>query len=65
MDADLQHPPQTTQELWRAINHETDLAIASRYIEGGGVSDWSLSRRIVSRSAQLLGLVVLPKSPAK
>jgi dolichol-phosphate mannosyltransferase len=66
MDADLQHPAQTTQELWRAItNHETDLAIASRYIEGGGVSDWSLSHRAVSRAAQLLGLVVLPEITGK
>jgi dolichol-phosphate mannosyltransferase len=38
-----------------------DLAVASRNIEGGGVSDWTIPRRIVSRCAQLLGLVVLPE----
>jgi dolichol-phosphate mannosyltransferase len=37
-----------------------DIAVASRHIEGGGVSDWSLMRRIVSRTAQLIGLVILP-----
>jgi dolichol-phosphate mannosyltransferase len=65
MDADLQHPPETIPELWRAIRRGADLAIASRNIEGGGVSDWTLPRRSVSRCAQLLGLVVLPEVTGK
>jgi len=65
MDADLQHPPEAITELWRAIRRGADLAIASRNIEGGGVSDWTLPRRIVSRCAQLLGLVVLPEVTGK
>jgi dolichol-phosphate mannosyltransferase len=65
MDADLQHPPETLIELWRAMRRGADLAIASRNIEGGGVSDWTLPRRIVSRCAQLLGLVVLPEVTGK
>src|SRR6202162_109271 len=65
MEADLQHPPETIPELWRAIRRGADLAIASRNIEGGGVSDWTLPRRIVSRCAQLLGLVVLPEVTGK
>ncbi|HEX3543752.1 MAG TPA: glycosyltransferase, partial [Candidatus Acidoferrum sp.] len=65
MDADLQHPPETIAELWRAMNRGADLAIASRNIEGGGVSDWTFSRRVVSRCAQLLGLIVLPEVTGK
>src|ERR1700736_731847 len=65
MDADLQHPPETITELWRAMKRGADLAIASRNIEGGGVSDWTFSRRVVSRCAQLLGLVVLPDVTGK
>ena len=65
MDADLQHPPEIIAELWRAMRRGADLAIASRNIEGGGVSDWTLPRRIVSRCAQLLGLVVLPEVTGK
>ena len=61
MDADLQHPPEIIAPLWRAMRRGADLAVASRNIEGGGVSDWTLPRRIVSRCAQLLGLVVLPE----
>jgi len=65
MDADLQHPPETIPALWRAMKRGADLAIASRNIEGGGVSDWTIPRRIVSRCAQLLGLVVLPEVTGK
>ena len=65
MDADLQHPPETIANLWRAMRRGADLAVASRNVEGGGVSDWTLPRRIVSRSAQLLGLVVLPEVAGK
>ncbi len=65
MDADLQHPPETIAELWRAMRRGADLAVASRNVEGGGVSDWTLPRRIVSRCAQLLGLVVLPEVTGK
>src|SRR5256885_15086475 len=36
------------------------LAVGSRHVGGGGVSDWSALRRALSRGAQLLGLCVLP-----
>jgi dolichol-phosphate mannosyltransferase len=61
IDADLQHPPETTAELYRAVQAGTDLALATRHVEGGGVSDWSMFRRFISRGAQLLALVVLPE----
>jgi dolichol-phosphate mannosyltransferase len=65
MDADLQHPPEVTERLWKEVARGADLAIASRHVEGGGVSDWSLSRRIISRCAQLLGLTILPEVTAR
>ena len=65
MDADLQHPPEVTGKLWKEIARGADLAIASRHVEGGGVSDWSLSRRIISRCAQLIGLAILPEVTAR
>lgn len=61
IDADLQHPPETLLKLWREIQRGADLAVASRHLDSGGVSDWSLIRRILSRGAQLLGLVLLPE----
>lgn len=60
IDADLQHPPEITLALWDAIEAGADLAVGSRHVEGGGVSDWSLKRRALSRGAQLLGLALLP-----
>jgi dolichol-phosphate mannosyltransferase len=60
IDADLQHPPDITLALYRVIERGADMAVASRHLEGGGVSDWSVARRVVSRAAQLIGLLILP-----
>lgn len=60
IDADLQHPPEVLLKLLQSVLDGADLAVASRHVEGGGVSDWSLVRRVLSRGAQLLGLVVCP-----
>ncbi len=35
MDADLQHPPETVPDLLSACNNDTDVVIASRYVDGG------------------------------
>jgi dolichol-phosphate mannosyltransferase len=60
MDADLQHPAEVNLGLLAEIDRGADLAAASRHVEGGGVSDWALHRRVLSRGAQLLGLLILP-----
>ena len=60
IDADLQHPPEVLQGLLAAMQAGADLAVGSRHVEGGGVSEWSLARRILSRGAQTLGLLILP-----
>ncbi len=61
IDADLQHPPELLLKLWGEIARGGDLAVASRHVEGGGVSDWSPIRRFLSRGAQTLGLIILPE----
>jgi dolichol-phosphate mannosyltransferase len=61
MDADMQHPPALMARLFSAITDGATLAVGSRVAEGGGVSDWSLKRRMISRSAQLAGLMILPE----
>jgi len=60
IDGDLQHPPEVLTQLLQKIEQGADLAVASRHVDGGGVSSWSAVRRFLSRGAQLLGLVVLP-----
>lgn len=54
IDADLQHPPEVLVEMAIVAATGKDVVIASRYIKGGGSRDWTLSRRIVSRGANLL-----------
>jgi dolichol-phosphate mannosyltransferase len=61
IDADLQHPPEVLLQLWEEMEEGADLAVASRHVEGGGVSEWSIVRRFLSRGAQMLGLLILPE----
>ena len=52
MDADLQHDPRILPEMLKALQGgEYNLAIASRYMEGGGTGEWSKGRRQYSRLA--------------
>ena len=60
IDADLQHPPETLLQPLAEIKRGADLAAASRHVGEGGVSDWNLVRRFLSRGAQTLGLIILP-----
>ena len=60
IDADLQHPPETLLQLLAEIQRGADLAAASRHVAEGGVSDWSVVRRFLSRGAQTVGLIILP-----
>ena len=60
MDADLSHPPEVVPALADAIAAGADLAVGSRYVRGGGVMDWPLKRRVVSRAACLMGNALVP-----
>ena len=48
MDADFSHDPADIPRLIRAAVN-ADLVLGSRYVRGGGVSDWGLLRRMLSR----------------
>ena len=61
MDADLQHPPEVIPELLKAIEEGADIAIASRYVPGGGVKNWYWYRKLISKGAIMLGRLALPK----
>jgi dolichol-phosphate mannosyltransferase len=49
MDADLSHDPAVLPSLVAAVEAGADLAIASRMVAGGGVSNWSMWRQTLSR----------------
>jgi dolichol-phosphate mannosyltransferase len=59
MDADLQHPPEVLSEMVKKASEGIDVVVASRYVEGGGSTDWTFSRRLVSRGANLLTKIFL------
>lgn len=60
MDADLQHSPEKIPELIKELEKGSDIAIASRYIQGGGIEKWSYFRRLTSYIAQFLAKTILP-----
>ncbi len=60
IDADLQHPPAVIVPLLAAMADDVDLAVATRHLPGGGVSDWKWSRRILSRGAQAVAVALVP-----
>jgi len=63
MDADWSHDPGALPSLVAPVDAgDADLVIGSRYVAGGGVMDWGLGRRLISRGGsifarRLLGLV--------
>ncbi len=55
MDADLSHPPEKIPEMVEKITSgQADVVVGSRYIKGGSVEDWPVSRRIISKGATLM-----------
>jgi len=62
IDADLQHPPEAIPALLEAIREGADVAIASRYVEGGSIEGWSTKREVISKGAKLLATILLPST---
>ena len=62
IDADLQHPPAVVLQLVDALREGADLAVATRHLPGGGVSDWNIFRRMLSRGAQALAVTLVPQA---
>lgn len=60
MDADLQHDETILPYMLAAIKNENlDLVIGSRYVSGGSVGNWKLSRKITSTVAVWMSKPVL------
>jgi dolichol-phosphate mannosyltransferase len=59
MDADFSHDPADLGRLLDAARAGAGLVLGSRYVDGGGVTDWGLLRRIVSRGGSWYARTVL------
>jgi dolichol-phosphate mannosyltransferase len=58
MDADFSHNPKYLRDFLNAIEG-CDVVLGSRYIPGGGVKNWGLGRRLISRGGSLYSRFIL------
>jgi dolichol-phosphate mannosyltransferase len=59
MDADFSHDPNDVPRLLAALDSGADLAIGSRYTDGGGTENLGLGRRLISRGGGVYAQTVL------
>jgi dolichol-phosphate mannosyltransferase len=59
MDSDFSHDPADLARLLDAARGDADLALGSRYVPGGGVTDWGLLRRLISEGGSTYARLVL------
>jgi dolichol-phosphate mannosyltransferase len=58
MDSDFSHDPADLPRLIAAAG-DADLALGSRYVDGGGVANWGLVRRALSRAGSAYARILL------
>ncbi|MBC8016247.1 MAG: polyprenol monophosphomannose synthase [Sporomusaceae bacterium] len=58
MDADFSHNPKYLRSFIEA-SQNYDVILGSRYIAGGGVTNWNLTRRMISRGGSLYSRFIL------
>ena len=64
MDADFSHDPDALPDIVApVVEGAADLVIGSRYTHGGGVVDWGVGRRLISRGGSLFARTVLGLAP--
>jgi len=54
MDADCTHDPENIPVLYHAVKNGYDVAVASRYIPGGGMEDVPGWRQLISKAANFI-----------
>jgi dolichol-phosphate mannosyltransferase len=59
MDADFSHDPKDVPRLLAALDADADLAIGSRYTEGGATENWGIVRRLISRGGGMYAQTAL------
>jgi dolichol-phosphate mannosyltransferase len=59
MDADGSHPPEQLPDLLARIEAGADLVLGSRWVPGGRVVNWPMSRQVISRGGNLYNRLAL------
>lgn len=58
MDCDFSHDPEAVPSLVVAAR-SADVVLGSRYVKGGGVREWGVVRRTISRGGSLYAQLIL------
>ncbi len=58
MDADFSHDPKYLPQFLEEVENY-DLVLGSRYIEGGGIKNWNLGRRLISYLGNFYARLIL------
>jgi len=58
MDADFSHHPKYLSTMFKTLSNN-DVAIGSRYVFGGGVVNWGVGRKVLSRGGSLYSRLIL------
>ncbi len=59
MDCDFSHDPADVPRLIAACEDGADVALGSRWVDGGGTANWGRLRRVVSRGGSLYARILL------
>jgi dolichol-phosphate mannosyltransferase len=59
MDADFSHPPERIPALLEAVDEGAHLSVGSRYVPGGAIQGWPVTRRVLSAAANFVARQVL------
>ncbi len=59
IDADLQHDPTILPQMLKELENGADLVVATRYMPGGGTTNWGIIRRMGSWGCTKLAQVLL------
>ncbi len=59
MDADFSHDPNDLPRLVEAVESGADLAIGSRYVDGGGIQGWPWHRELISKGGNAYAALML------
>jgi dolichol-phosphate mannosyltransferase len=62
MDADLQHDEQIIPQFFEAFLGGADIIVGSRKVEGGGIENWSITRKFISWVATIMAKIALRHS---
>ena len=63
MDADFSHDPKRINALASKIKQGYDISIGSRYTKGGGITNWNILRRLISKTANTVSKLILNIKP--